>query len=173
MGNIYLTFLWIIWQLFPFFFGYFGLTWKFGCNGGEEQYIFKLPVVRAFIINKYCNFLKFYLRALNIGSNVVPSLCGVIRVVTQTVSSIVVVIVTPCHKITWCVLGWKGGGVYYFMYVGTFWLGCRKVGYIFLCVLFNCNAFLVKLYIWNRSRVLNFYSFFSICKTSIVWCIEL
>jgi hypothetical protein len=58
------------------------------------------------------------------------------------------------------VYGW-GWGV---IYVGMFRLGRQKWDYVCLCVSFNCNAFLVSLYISNRSRVFNLCPFFSICR---------
>jgi hypothetical protein len=45
-----------------------------------------------------------------------------------------------------------------------------KIGLcVSVCVSFNCNTFVVSLYISNRSRVFNLYPFFSICRIFMVW----
>jgi hypothetical protein len=64
-----------------------------------------------------------------------------------------------------CVGGEEGG----FYMRGHVLIRMSKMGLcVSACVSFSCNAFLVKFYIWNRSRVFNFCPSFSICMISIL-----
>jgi hypothetical protein len=75
---------------------------------------------------------------------------------------------TPCYDHVMCAGGEEGG----FYICGYVLNTMSKMGLcVSECVSFNCNAFLAKLYIWNRSRVFHFWPF-SINKISIVLSIE-
>jgi hypothetical protein len=67
------------------------------------------------------------------------------------------------------VCDWEGGYVCGYVSIRASEIGlCVSV-----CVSFNCNAFLVSLYISNRSRVFNLCYVFSICRNFIVLSIVL